>query len=257
MGAIFTASLAGLCGGISVLAIATWLPWRIARQEAAWIAEATGKGSAEAVAVRPDSYSPLASAGIVTLAILLAVACVMSAGWSVPSACYMAFAWSLIVLGLVDLRTHLLPDAVVLPMLWLGLLLQNIKGFETIGLSSAVWGAAAGYMLLWVPAKIFSLLRRKEAMGHGDFKLMALIGAWLGPENLFQTLLASSLAAAVFHIATGCRRSAEFPFGPWLAAVAFVQVPLLLGQQCQALPCAVVPYAQDAEAPPADQAVRD
>lgn len=74
--------------------------------------------------------------------------------------------------------------------------------------------------MLWVPALIFSLVRGVEAMGHGDFKLMAMIGAWLGAGSLVWILLAASLAGALFHLVRGRRGREEFAFGPWLAAAA-------------------------------------
>lgn len=228
------AILAGALGGLVILASVQWIPLYLAREEAAWRAEMQEQPAAplphpphlpaEPVVMPPGpqlrTLAPLA----ILLGIAVAVACVSISGWSAHTSLTILFAWSLSTLALIDIRIRLLPDMIVLPMLWLGILLQTVPALATIGLELAIWGAAAGYMLLWVPAKLFRLLRRVEAMGHGDFKLMALIGVWLGPASIIWILLAASTAAVVFNLARGAGRHTEFPFGPWLIAAALGQM---------------------------------
>ena len=126
----------------------------------------------------------------------------------------------LIVLSVIDLRTCLLPDDLTLPLLWLGLLL-NLNGlFAPLG--SAVIGAAAGYLALWIIYWLFKLLTGKEGMGQGDFKLLATLGAWLGWQALpFVLLFASCMGAIVGIVLLALKKhraDTPIPFGPYLAA---------------------------------------
>lgn len=133
--------------------------------------------------------------------------------------------WGLIALAGIDIETKLLPDRITLPILWLGLLL-NTQGVFT-DLRSAVIGAAAGYLSLWLIYQLFKLATGKEGMGYGDFKLYALIGAWLGWQQLLVViLLASGVGAAVGLALLGLKRIAHVdvpvPFGPFLAAAGWI-----------------------------------
>ena len=134
------------------------------------------------------------------------------------------FVWALIALTFIDLDTQLLPDSITLPLLWTGLLINLNHGF--VPLSSAVSGAAAGYLLLWSVYQGFRLLTGKEGMGYGDFKLLAAIGAWLGWQMLPAVLLLSSLTGAVVGITLmlfgGHQRNTPIPFGPYLAGGALI-----------------------------------
>lgn len=222
-----TLAVAAIAGGLVILGLATWAPRHLARQEAAWRAEwaehaqAAVPDSALQTVGPPGSRRSLALLSL-ALGVLIAASCHATSGWSARTGATFVFACTLSALALIDARTRLLPDVIVFPALWLGILLQTVPGLETIGLKASVWGTAAGYLMLWLPAVLFEKLRGTEAMGHGDFKLMALIGAWLGPASLVLTLLAASVAAVIFHLVRGLGRHAEFPFGPWLAGAALV-----------------------------------
>ena len=131
-------------------------------------------------------------------------------------ACLLTYA--LIALSTIDYRTTLLPDSITLPFLWLGLLVK-INGTFT-DLTSAVVGAMAGYLSLWSVYWGFKLLTGKDGMGFGDFKLLGLLGAWLGWEMLRIIIILSSLAGAVIGlslIALGRDKDHPIPFGPYLA----------------------------------------
>ena len=134
------------------------------------------------------------------------------------------FAWSLIALTAIDIDTQLLPDDITLPLLWLGLLVNLNTGFTP--LSSAVVGAVAGYLSLWLVYWIFKLITGKEGMGYGDFKLLAALGAWLGWKMLPIVILLSSLVGAIVGISlivfTRHGRSTPIPFGPYLAAAGLI-----------------------------------
>ena len=90
----------------------------------------------------------------------------------------MLFTWCMIALAAIDIDTQLLPDSITLPLLWAGLLF-NLRG-TLVDLQSAVIGAVAGYLVLWLVYWAFKFATGKEGMGFGDFKLLAAIGAWLG-----------------------------------------------------------------------------
>ena len=165
----------------------------------------------------------------------LALAAVWRFGptWTGFAACL--FLWSLLALAFIDADTQLLPDDLTLPLLWGGLV-ANLFGMF-VPLASAVIGAIAGYLSLWTVYWLFKLIRGKEGMGHGDFKLLAALGAWLGWPMLPQIVLVSSVLGAVGGIAAivarGRDRAAPLPFGPWLAGAG--AVALFFGPQINAL----------------------
>ncbi len=132
--------------------------------------------------------------------------------------------WALIAAGGIDTDTKYLPDDITLPFLWLGLVV-NVFGFFT-NLEDAVIGAAAGYLSLWLVYWAFKLLTGREGMGHGDFKLLALFGAWLGWQLLPVIILLSTVVGAVVGIALmvlrGRDRHYAIPFGPYIAAAGWI-----------------------------------
>jgi leader peptidase (prepilin peptidase)/N-methyltransferase len=143
--------------------------------------------------------------------------------------------WSLLALTMIDIDTQLLPDDLTLPLLWAGLAV-NLGGLFA-PLRDAVIGAAAGYLSLWTIYWLFKLIRGKEGMGYGDFKLLAALGAWLGWPMLPQIVLVSSVLGAIGGIAAmalkGRDRAAPLPFGPWLAGAG--AVAMFFGQQINSL----------------------
>ena len=158
------------------------------------------------------------------LAGLAAAWCAWRYGFSWPALAATVFVWALLALTFIDLDTHLLPDSVTLPLLWLGLLV-NIPGTFT-DLRSAVIGAAAGYLILWSVYWAFKLATGKDGMGFGDFKLLAAIGAWTGWQMLPLVVLGSSMIGAVVGIALIALarqgRNVPIPFGPYLAGAGLV-----------------------------------
>ena len=155
---------------------------------------------------------------------LLSVWIVMRFGFSWASLAALFFTWALIALSVIDLQKTLLPDDITLPFLWLGLLI-NISGLFT-PLADAVIGAAAGYLILWGIYWAFKLLTGKEGMGYGDFKLLAMLGAWFGWQSLAIIILLSSLAGAIIGIGmivfAGHKRQVPIPFGPYLAVAGWI-----------------------------------
>lgn len=132
--------------------------------------------------------------------------------------------WGLVALTLIDFDHMLLPDQITLPLLWLGLLV-NING-SIVSLDSAVIGAVVGYMSLYSVFWLFKAITGKEGMGHGDFKLVALFGAWMGWQLLPLLILMASVVGAVVGISLilfkGHKREQAIPFGPYLAISGWV-----------------------------------
>lgn len=132
--------------------------------------------------------------------------------------------WSLIALTFIDLDHQLLPDKITLPFVWLGIFF-NLFGIYT-DLASSVIGAIAGYLSLWSIYHLFRLITGKEGMGYGDFKLLAVLGAWMGWQYLPMIILLSSLVGAVVGISLILlrrhQRDIPIPFGPYLAAAGWI-----------------------------------
>ncbi|RZI72104.1 MAG: prepilin peptidase [Variovorax sp.] len=147
-------------------------------------------------------------------------------GISPTGALWAAFAALLVCQFLIDLDTQLLPDSLNYLLLWLGLAGAAL-GWTGVPLASAVWGAVAGYLCLWVVYHAYRLATGKEGMGYGDFKLLAALGAWLGADYLLAIVLVSSLVGAVLgltllYIGKLAHKDIPFSFGPCLAGTGIV-----------------------------------
>ena len=132
--------------------------------------------------------------------------------------------WVLICLAAIDLKHSLLPDDLTLPFMWLGLICNMFNIFTD--LYSSLIGAMLGYMVFWSIFMVFKIATGKEGLGYGDFKLLALLGAWFGWQMLPLIILLSSLTASLIGIVLivlyGRDRQAALPFGPYLALAGWV-----------------------------------
>jgi leader peptidase (prepilin peptidase) / N-methyltransferase len=160
----------------------------------------------------------------------IAVAAVLAFGLGAKGFAAAGLLWTLLALTCIDFDTQLLPDDLTLPLLWAGLLV-NLSG-TFAPLSSAVIGAAAGYLSLWTIYWLFKLIRGKEGMGFGDFKLLAALGAWLGWQMLPVIVLLSSVVGAAIGISLivfkGRDHNIPLAFGPYLAIAG--AIGLFFGQ---------------------------
>ena len=165
----------------------------------------------------------------------LAVAAVWQFGPGAKGLAACALLWALLALAFIDADTQLLPDDITLPLLWAGLA-ANLFGLF-VPLASAVVGAMAGYLALWAVYWLFKLVRGKEGMGYGDFKLLAALGAWLGWPMLPQIVLVSSVLGAaggiLMIVLKGRDKAVPLPYGPWLAGAG--AVALFFGPAINAL----------------------
>jgi leader peptidase (prepilin peptidase)/N-methyltransferase len=145
-------------------------------------------------------------------------------GVSLQTLAALFLSWCLIAASGIDIGHKLLPDNITLPLLWLGILLSLFDVF--VDLETSIIGAMAGYLSLWSVFMLFKLVTGKEGMGYGDFKLLAMLGAWLGWQPLLVVILTSSIVGATVGIAMivlkKTSRGTQIPFGPYLAAAGWI-----------------------------------
>lgn len=131
--------------------------------------------------------------------------------------------WALTALAFIDLEHMLLPDAITLPLLWIGLLF-NAMAWLPGSLHEAVFGAIAGYSLLWALSFLYQWIKGIEALGMGDAKLLAAMGAWLGWPFIPSVLLLASggaiLCVLISRIGWQRKLNHAIAFGPWIALAA-------------------------------------
>ncbi|WP_341907243.1 A24 family peptidase [Polaromonas sp. YR568] len=151
--------------------------------------------------------------------------CAWRWGSTPTTVAWAAFCAALLVLAVIDWDTTLLPDDITLPLLWGGLIAAALQWNPAVNLASALWGAVAGYLSLWLVYWAFKLATGKEGMGHGDFKLFAALGAWFGWSALVPIILMASVIGALVGIglklSDGLREGGYVPFGPFLAGAGF------------------------------------
>jgi leader peptidase (prepilin peptidase)/N-methyltransferase len=165
------------------------------------------------------------------LSVALSLLCLQHFGFSLQLAAALVFTWMLLALAVIDFNTHYLPDSLTFPLLWIGLLLSVIGLF--VHPAASIMGAVAGYLSLWVVHQLFLRLTGKEGMGHGDFKLLAALGAWMGWPMLPMIILFSSLVGSIVGISLmllgRLGRYQHIGFGPYLAGAGFLA--LLYGHE--------------------------
>ena len=146
--------------------------------------------------------------------------CAWTWGATPTALVWSGFGASVLALGCIDWDTTLLPDDITMPLLWAGLIASTLQ-WNTVGLSTAIWGIVAGYVSLWAIYWAFRLITGKEGMGYGDFKLFAALGAWFGWQALVPIILMASVIGAIVGIAMKfshpLRAGGYVPFGPFLA----------------------------------------
>ncbi len=145
-------------------------------------------------------------------------------GFSVAMWFALLLTWCLIAQSFIDIDHKLLADSISLPMLWLGLLLSVFSIYTNS--HDSIIGAIGGYLSLWGVYQLFKLATGKDGMGYGDFKLLAMLGAWLGWQYLPLIILLSSVVGAVIAVSMvvskKCELNQAIPFGPYLAAAGWL-----------------------------------
>src|SRR5215831_19255270 len=259
--AVVTAGIVGLCVGSFLNVVIHRLPRMLERSWRAECAELTGQPATEQPAynlVTPRSQCPSCSHPISALENIpvlsylvlrgrcsackapisarypivelltaaLTVAAVLVFGVTPAGAAACLLLWALTALTFIDFDTQLLPDNITLPLLWAGLIVNALGILPGVSLRDAVIGAVAGYLSLWTVYWLFKLIRGKEGMGYGDFKLLAALGAWLGWKLLLPVVLLSAVVGAAIGICLtvfkGRDHQVPLAFGPFLAIAGAV-----------------------------------
>lgn len=145
-------------------------------------------------------------------------------GFSIALLGALIYTWALISLSMIDLKCQILPDDITFPLLWLGLIFNLFETYTS--LPDALLGAIGGYLFLWSVYWLFKVCTKKEGMGYGDFKLLALLGAWGGWQMLPLIVLLASCTGAVVGLllirAKTLKYSHPLPFGPYLASAGWI-----------------------------------
>jgi len=161
--------------------------------------------------------------------LLSGIACATVAwkyGFSLQTLSALFLTWGIISMVGIDYDHKLLPDSLTLPLLWLGLLVNTQSLF--VSPVDAIIGAAAGYLALWSIFWIFKIATGKEGMGYGDFKMLAMVGAWLGWKVLPITILLSAVVGLLVMLPQmmfmGRDRTKSFAFGPFIGIAGWIML---------------------------------
>jgi leader peptidase (prepilin peptidase)/N-methyltransferase len=166
-----------------------------------------------------------------TMTAILAAICAWHFGFGWEALMAIGLSFALVAISLIDADHQIIPDSIVIPMMWAGLiasLFHPLAAADTLFIvpQDAIVGAVAGYLSLWSVYQLFKLITGKEGMGYGDFKLLAALGAWLGWQALPTIILMSAVVGAIIGIALivfrGRDRQIPIPFGPYLAAAGWI-----------------------------------
>lgn len=157
------------------------------------------------------------------LAAAAAALCFWRFGYGWAMGCAFVLSWGLITISVIDLHEQFIPDTITLSLLWLGLLANSFSLYTSPSL--AILGAIIGYFIFWAIAKLFLLIRKKEGLGHGDFKLLAMLAAWMGINAIINIVLIASitgiLVSCIFLLRKKLDISSTIPFGPFLAVAGW------------------------------------
>lgn len=162
----------------------------------------------------------------------LSVVTVWQLGATLQALFALLLGWWLLTLSLIDIEHYLLPDALVLPGIWFGLILNALDVFTT--LHAALWGCVVAYLALWTVDQLVQRITGTQALGNGDFKLLAMLGAWGGWHALPATVLFALFLALLTNIPTWLKskpRPTTIPFGPHLSIAGWAWLTFQLNQK--------------------------
>ncbi len=168
-----------------------------------------------------------------TAAAILAAIAAWQLGPGLEAMVAVGITFALIAISLIDYDHQIIPDSIVIPLLWAGLLMSLLHPAEGamalfVSPRDSIIGAVAGYLSLWSVYQLFKLVTGKEGMGYGDFKLLAALGAWLGwqalPSIILMSALVGALVGGALILFRGRDRQLPIPFGPYLAAAGWIMM---------------------------------
>lgn len=155
------------------------------------------------------------------LTVCITLGMYVALGLSYELAFWLVFSYALLIIFFTDATKYIVPDVVVYPVLWLGVLYHLWYGDVT----ASIYGVIVGYISLWIIYWGYTLLTTKEGMGHGDFKFFALIGAWLGWQSLSAVMAIASLCALVYYFARFRNPPTVLPLASYMSiAVVIMQL---------------------------------
>lgn len=173
------------------------------------------KGKCAYCQVKISFFYPL----IEMLTLMISLIVIQRFGWCLQTLAALILSWGLLILALIDFKHKLLPDSITFPLMWCGLLFNLQQLFTSP--ESAILGACFAYLFLYIVAKSYQCLIKIEAMGEGDFKCFALLGAWLGvnalPYILFIAAVTGSIVGIVLYLLNKDSARKGMAFGPYLA----------------------------------------
>jgi prepilin signal peptidase PulO-like enzyme (type II secretory pathway) len=156
-------------------------------------------------------------------------------GFNIKSCSLILFTWILILVAAIDFYTLYIPDALTLPMIWLGLLKEIFPVSHLVGIENALLGAIFGYLLLRLISEGFYFIKKQEAVGRGDMKLLAMIGAWLGFQSIAFVVIFASLFIFIFFLFTLIKpktskhkKNKYFPYAPFLCLTSVLYLTLAI-----------------------------
>jgi leader peptidase (prepilin peptidase) / N-methyltransferase len=166
------------------------------------------------------------------LSCLASIAVAWQWGITLQTIFLLPLTWALIALAFIDIKDLILPDIITIPCLWLGLIASLFNLFVTA--KEAILGAIFGYIFLWGAARIFKIIRKIEGMGYGDFKLLAVFGAWCGWRALPSIILLASVLCIVIGGLVLLWKKRAFncpvPFGPFIVLSGWVALMFDFGE---------------------------
>lgn len=169
---------------------------------------------------------------IITAILCMLVAYNFGVTWKTITGCFLTYV--LIAQSGIDFKHKIIPDELTLPTLWIGIFI-SIWNIYTPSIN-AILGAIVGYTVLWGLYWLFYWITKKEGMGYGDFKLLAMLGAWLGWQALPLIIFLSSIIGSIIGVCTILflhkNRNFQIPFGPFLAIAGWIA--LVWGPQINA-----------------------
>ncbi|MBU3593139.1 prepilin peptidase [Polynucleobacter sp. 71A-WALBACH] len=135
---------------------------------------------------------------------------------------------ALVYLAYIDWRTFRLPNAITLPLIFLGIAVNGVSDLRLSTPISALLGASLGYGSLWALNAGYRLLKNRNGIGMGDAKLLAALGACLGWGALPSILLIASITGlvggSIWLKSRGHQLQQAFPFGPFLAIAGIIEL---------------------------------
>ena len=159
---------------------------------------------------------------------IITAICSLLVGWKFGIKLELVFGliitWTLILQAGIDFQESLIPDEITLPMLWVGLIVNNFNVF--VSLQEAVIGSVMGYLIFWMIYWLFKIATGKDGIGQGDFKLIAMLGAWFGYKNvpliIFISTAMGSVIGGILILLKKYNKNSPIPFGPYLAVAGLI-----------------------------------